>query len=171
MQVGVERANVQGYRFFLAAVCQVHQVVAQLHVLEQHLPRFAWLLGSFLVRRRLGGSGLGFFLWRGLGRLAGEQLLPVELAVFFQRRPGFQFFAADLADTDPLLDQVDGGFAHVQAGQARQRAAIRCLDCERRDAHRHVIQQQLGLFGEVERVMRIKLSTPSSSTSGTASRT
>ncbi|MCY1172707.1 hypothetical protein D9M73_128500 [compost metagenome] len=90
------------------------------------------------------------------GRLAGEQLLPVELAVLLQRGPGFQFFAADLAHGDQLLDQVDGSFAHLQAGQARQRAAIRCLDGERCDAHRGVFQQQLGLLGEVELVVRIE---------------
>ena len=156
LQVGVERADVQGYRFFLAAVCQVHQIVAQLHVLEQHLPRLARLFGGLLLRCRLGGSRLCLFLRRGFGRLAGKQLLPIELAVLFQRSPGFEFFAADFTYGDLLLDQVNGGFAHLQAGQARQGAAIRRLDGERRNANGGVFQQQLGLFGEVELVVRVE---------------
>ncbi|MND97185.1 hypothetical protein D3C80_895000 [compost metagenome] len=156
LQVGIERANVQGYRCLLAAIFQVYQVVAQLHVLEQHLPGFAWRFDRFLFRRRCCGSRLGLFLRRGLGGLAGKQLLPVELAIFFQRRPGFELFAANLAHGDLLLDQINGGFANLQAGQACQRSAIRRLDGEWRDAHGDVIQQQLGLFGEVELVMRIE---------------
>ncbi|MNP40967.1 hypothetical protein D3C76_1346420 [compost metagenome] len=119
----------------------MHQVVTQLHILEQYLPRFARLLDGLLFWRGLGGGWFGLFLRRGLGRLAGEQLLPVELAVLFQRGPGFQFFATDLAHGDQLLDQVDRGFAHFQAGQACQRAAIRGLDGERCNAHRRVVQQ------------------------------
>lgn len=88
--------------------------------------------------------------------MAGEQLLPVELAVAFQGRPGFEFFAADLADCDPLLGQVDGRFAHLQAGQARQWPAIRRLDGERRDTHRGVVQQQLGFLGQVELVVGVE---------------
>ncbi|MNO59116.1 hypothetical protein D3C76_496960 [compost metagenome] len=156
LQVEVQRADVQRHGLIAAAVGQVHDVVAQLYVLEQHLPGLAWLLGGLLFRRGRCGCRFDFLLGRGLGRLAGEQFLPIELAVLFQCRPGFELVAADLADGDQLLGQVDGCLADLQLCQARQLAAIRGLDGEGRDTHRGVVQPQLGLLGEVERVVGVE---------------
>ncbi|MNH21003.1 hypothetical protein D3C78_912250 [compost metagenome] len=119
-------------------------IVAQLDVLEQDLPRFIRFGGSHLflfLGVWLGGGRLGLFFRSGFGRLAGKQLLPVELAICLHCCPGFQLVAADLADSDQLFGQVYRGFADVQAGQPRQWAAIRRLDGKGGDADRSVVEQ------------------------------
>ncbi|MND82504.1 hypothetical protein D3C80_743380 [compost metagenome] len=157
LQVEVQRAHVQRYRLFLRTIGQVHLVVAQLHILEQHLPGLAWLgRGRLRLAIRLGCSRFGFLLRRGLGRLAGEQLLPVELAIGFQRGPGFQFLAADLAYGYQLFGEIYRRFTDIQACQTRQWATIWRLDGKGRDAHRGVVEQQLGFLGQVQFVVGVE---------------
>ncbi|MNI27530.1 hypothetical protein D3C73_812680 [compost metagenome] len=132
----------------------MHLVIAQLHVLQQHLPRLA---GGLRLFRRVGGrrcvSGFGLGLDGFFGRLAGEQFLPVELAIGFQGGPGFQLLAADLAHHHLLLGQVHGGVGDVQSLEFCQWPAIRGLDGKRRDTDRDVAQQQFGLLGQIELVV------------------
>ncbi|MNJ52936.1 hypothetical protein D3C77_483040 [compost metagenome] len=140
LQIQVQRPNIQGYRLFLRAVGQVNVIVAQLHVLEQYLPRLCGLGRDFLLTVRFGSSGFGFFFCRRFGRLTGEQFLPIKLAICLQRCPGFEPFTADFADRDNLLGEVDRRFADIQASQARERPTVRCLDGKRRNAYRGVVQ-------------------------------
>ncbi|MNH19073.1 hypothetical protein D3C79_787980 [compost metagenome] len=121
------------------------------------MPWLAWFLGCLVVGSRFCGGRLCLFRRRGLGRLAGEEFLPVELAVLLQGGPGFQFFAADLAHGNPLFGQVDAGFADIEARQAYQWATIWRLYGEWRDTYRGVVQQQLGFLGQVERVVRVEV--------------
>ncbi|KAF1018867.1 MAG: hypothetical protein GAK37_03768 [Pseudomonas sp.] len=150
LQVDVQRAQFQCDCRFDLAIGQVHLVVTQLHVLEQHLPG--------LARFGRGGGRLG---GRGrFGRLAGEEFLPVELAVGFAGGPGFELVAADLADDHLLLGQVYLGVADIQAFQARQLPAVRGLDRKRRHAYREVGQVQLGVLGQVQRVVGTEVHHP-----------
>ncbi|MNO21107.1 hypothetical protein D3C76_108730 [compost metagenome] len=151
LQIDIQRGDVQCYCRFGGAVGQMHGVIAQLHVFEQHLPRFArrrWgfrRVGSCRCVRRFGSRFGSRFRW-----LAGKQFLPVELAVGFERRPGFQFVAADLADYDLLFGQIHRGLADVEAFKFRQWPPVRSLDGEWRDAHCDIVQLQFGFFRQIE---------------------
>lgn len=153
LHVDVQRADLQGHGRLGLTVRQVHLVIAQLHVLEQHLPGFARRRSG--SRRSIGGgrSGLG----SRFGRLAGEQFLPVQLAIGLQGGPGFQFLAADLADHHLLLGQVDRGLTDVQALQAGQWPTVRGLDGKRRDADRGIAEQQFGFLGQVQLVAGVEV--------------
>ncbi len=147
LHIDIQRAQFQGDRRFGLTVSQVYLIVTQLHVFEQHLPGFAggcrcsfWRVGS-------GGRSGGFRCLGRFARLAGKQLLPIQLPVGFAGRPGFQLVAANLADNHLLLGQVDSGVADIQALQSHQWPAIRCLDGKGRDAGGRVGQVQLGFFG------------------------
>ena len=156
LYVDIQRAQFQRDCRFSLAVGQVHLIVTQLHILEQHLPRFA--RGRRLRRRRVGS---GWFRCLGrFARLAGEQLLPVQLTIGLTGGPGFQLVAADLADNDLLLGQVYRGFADVQALQARQWPAIGGLYSKGGDAGGGVGQVQLGFFGQAEFVVSAEVEHP-----------
>ncbi|KIR20214.1 hypothetical protein PFLU3_43920 [Pseudomonas fluorescens] len=150
LHIDIQWAKLQRDRRFGLAIGQVHLVVTQLHVLEQHLPGFA--RGCRLRLRGIGsGRRSGRLRCRGwFARLAGEQFLPIQLPIGFTGRPGFQLVAANLADNHLLLGQVYRGFADVQALQAGQWPAIRRLDCKGRDAGGGVGQVQFGFFGQAE---------------------
>ena len=149
-QVQVQRADLQLHRGFGLLVGKVDAIVTQVDILEQHGPGFA--------RRHRGCfrcfDGHHFF---GFGRwfvgLAGKQLLPVKLAVFFAGGPGFEVLAVDLADHHFLFGQVDAGVADIQALQTHQRAAIGGIDLERCDAGRGIAQEHFGFFGQVQGVV------------------
>src|SRR5690606_27131828 len=144
-----------------AAICQVHLIVTQLHITQDHLPGFAgrcWLVGTGrcqlcgLLRSGRFGRGCYWFgwcgsagagatltwrwrwRWFGFGGLAGQQSLPVELAIGLAGGSGFQLLATDLADDDLLLVEVHAGFADIQACQAQQRFVCWALDGEVADA-------------------------------------
>lgn len=59
LHIDVQRADFQRDRRLGLTVSQVHLIVAQLHVLEQHLPRLAWRDGFSFWRAGGGGCILG----------------------------------------------------------------------------------------------------------------
>ena len=85
--------------------------------------------------------------------MAGEQLLPVQLAVLLAGRPGLQLLAADGADHHLLLGQVQAGVADFQALQAQQGFVLRALDGEPGKGGADLAQLQLGALGQVQRVL------------------
>lgn len=87
--------------------------------------------------------------WRR--REVGEQFLPVELAVLLARGPGLQALAADFAKHHFLLGQVQGGSGHVEAGELGQRLALGRIDAEVGEFQRGLVEQQLGVLGQVRR--------------------
>ena len=106
-----------------------------------------------------GSGGIGVFRRLGRRRLAwrrsevGEQFLPVELAVLLARGPGFQALATDFAEHHFLLGQVQGGSGHVEAGELGQRLALRRIDAEVGEFQRGLVEQQLGVLGQVQAIV------------------
>ena len=129
----------------------MNAVIAQLHVFEQHLPRFARCdrsgLGGFNCHRVI-----GCWLCPASG-LAGKQFLPIQLSVCFAGSPGFKVLAVDLADHDVLLGEIDRGVADIKALKARQWSAIGRIELERRNAGRGIAQDHLGFFSQVQFVV------------------
>ncbi|MNO97192.1 hypothetical protein D3C76_888890 [compost metagenome] len=123
-------------------------VASQLGFTQHHHPRLA---GFGLGIGRLCG-GLLFGL-RGRFGLAGEELLPVQLAVGFACGPGFQVLAANLADHHLLLHQVQGAVADFQQLEIDQGALVRRLDGEGRDLDPDLVQVELGAFGQAQLVV------------------
>ncbi|MNZ36712.1 hypothetical protein D3C78_541410 [compost metagenome] len=98
----------------------------------------------------------GFRWWCRLtleGLEIGEEFLPIQLAVFLACGPGFQALAADLADHHFALGQVQAGFADVEAGQFEQRLLVGRMQGEVLQVHGCLVEQQLGVFREVETVV------------------
>ena len=83
----------------------------------------------------------------------GEQFLPVELAVLLARGPGLQALAADFAEHHFLLGQVQGGSGHVEAGELGQRLALGRIDAEVGEFQRGLVEQQLGVLGQVQAIV------------------
>ncbi|MCY1520346.1 hypothetical protein D9M68_551210 [compost metagenome] len=148
LEVQVQRAQFQLHWFLGHPVGQVDLVAAQLGIAQQHHP---WLAGLGLGIGRLGGGFL-----RGLGGrfgLAGEELLPVQLAIGFAGGPGFQVLAVDLADHHLLLHQVQGAVADFQQLEIDQGTLVRRLDGEGRDLDPDLVQVELGALGQAQLVV------------------
>ena len=155
-QVQIQWADIQRYWVFWLFISKVYAVVAQLHILEQHLPRFAGCYGGrFWGLNRDSFWGLGFgcrFFWG-----AGKQLLPIKLPVFFARSPSFEVLAVDLANNHLLFGQINSGVADIQAFQTHQRTPVRGVDLEGGDTGRGVTQHHLGVFGQIQFVVRAEI--------------
>ncbi|MNZ76370.1 hypothetical protein D3C78_948730 [compost metagenome] len=92
-------------------------------------------------------------LWCGftLGRLeVGEEFLPVQLAILLSSGPGFETLAVHFADHYLLLDQVQAGFAHIQAGQLYQWPFVGGLEVDALEAQGGLVEQKLSIPGKVQ---------------------